>query len=63
MRMGGSIDAVADCLERRRWLVVGAWSVLYFAVTGFLAARKLFWDDEFFTLKRRSSPNTASAPT
>ena len=43
-------DRAGALAVQRPFLVLTAASVLYFAATGWLAAGKLLWDDEFFSL-------------
>ncbi len=41
---------LSETLERRKFVVIAAFSLVYFALTFFLAHRKLFWNDELFTV-------------
>ncbi len=42
-------EALRDVCERRRLLLLGAVSFVYFAATSVLASRKPMWNDELFT--------------
>ena len=44
-------------LERRKWLVLGAFLGAYFLSTAYRAARKLFWFDEMFTVHLSRLPS------
>lgn len=53
-------DSIADGMRRYQHLVLFLFSGLYFADTGFRAARKLFWFDELFTLYLSRLPDMRS---
>ena len=44
-----ALEGVADAVNRRPTWALGAFSVVYFACAGWLAAIKPMWNDEFFT--------------
>jgi hypothetical protein len=53
----GGID---DFLERRKYLFLILFSIVYFLATGYRASRKLFWFDELFTIYLSRLPDMSS---
>ena len=48
-RLDGASERLADFLERRRTVLLGLATLLYFGLTGSIAARRPLWYDELFT--------------
>ena len=48
-RLDDRAEALRDLCERRRLLLLGVVSFVYFAATSLLASRKPMWNDELFT--------------
>src|ERR1700680_5005875 len=55
-----TLAAVEKFLDKHPFVVIGVFSVLYFIITSFHAARKLFWYDELFTWYMCALPNLHS---
>ena len=51
------LERVLEAFAASPWLVVSCFTLLYLAPTMYIAAHKLFWDDEFFTLYLSMTPS------
>lgn len=51
------LERVLEAFASSPWFVVGVFTLLYLVPTLYIAAHKLFWDDEFFTLYLSMTPS------
>jgi hypothetical protein len=51
------LEQVLEAFASSPWLVVSFFTLLYLVPTMYIAAHKLFWDDEFFTLYLSTTPS------
>lgn len=56
----GSAEGLQEMCERRKVLLLGAVSLVYFAATAVLASRKPMWNDELFTYFIAQAPSLSS---
>jgi Dolichyl-phosphate-mannose-protein mannosyltransferase len=51
------LERVLDAVASSPWLAISLFTLLYLVPTVYIAAHKLFWDDEFFTLYLSMTPS------
>jgi hypothetical protein len=59
-RLDHSAEALREACQRRKWLVLGVVSSVYFFTTWILASNKPMWNDEMFTYFIARAPTLSS---